>query len=156
MSTNFHLASKNELDLLVSFSQQLSIDDPSTTIAEATFDKQAVRSALDKLIANPIWGRVWFIVADKEPVGYVILTLGYSLEYHGQDAFIDELFIKASHRGQGIGNKVMLFIEHEARQLGVKALHLEVERNNRPALALYRKVGFETHNRYLMTLRIKK
>jgi len=35
--------------------------------------------------------------------------------------------------------------------LGVKALHLEVERTNTAAQAFYRKIGFKDHSRYLMT-----
>jgi ribosomal protein S18 acetylase RimI-like enzyme len=35
--------------------------------------------------------------------------------------------------------------------LGVHTLHLEVERKNVRAHHLYRKMGFEDHDRYLMT-----
>jgi ribosomal protein S18 acetylase RimI-like enzyme len=38
--------------------------------------------------------------------------------------------------------------------LGIHALHLEVERTNVAALRLYRKHGFEEHDRSLMTHRI--
>jgi len=35
-----------------------------------------------------------------EPIGYMILTLGYSLEYRGRDAFVDELFVVESRGGR--------------------------------------------------------
>ena len=48
----------------------------------------------------------------------------------------------------------MAFAETQCRAVGVRALHLEVERDNTNARALYRKVGFVDHDRYLMTKRI--
>lgn len=48
-------------------------------------------------------GRVWLIQHQSLAIGYVILTLGFSLEYGGRDAFIDEFYIQANYQGQGIG-----------------------------------------------------
>ena len=80
--------------------------------------------------------------------------IGYSIEYGGRDAFIDEVYIRAAYRGQGIGRQAMMFAETQCRALGVRALHLEVARDNTNAHALYRKVGFVDHDRYLMTKHI--
>ncbi len=154
MQPTIQLATSTDLEILLFFSRQLNEDDPAVT-GDVHFDEQAVRQALQKFLADPAWGRVWLIFDNDKPVGYVMVTLGYSLEYHGQDAFIDELFIKASHRGQGLGRTVMGFVENAARDLGANALHLEVERNNKVAHALYRSQGFKEHNRYLMTKWIK-
>ena len=94
---------------------------------------------------------MWLIKAGDEAIGYVALTLGYSLEYHGRDAFIDEIYIRESHRGKGAGARPIKFVEAACRSLEVQALHLEVERANIKARAFYHKVGFEDHDRYLLT-----
>jgi ribosomal protein S18 acetylase RimI-like enzyme len=99
---------------------------------------------------------VWLINNGDETIGYVVLTLGYSLEYHGRDAFIDEICIRESHRGKGIGAEVFKIVEATCRRLEVQALHLEVERANTRAQAFYHKVGFEDHDRYLLTKWIVK
>jgi ribosomal protein S18 acetylase RimI-like enzyme len=39
--------------------------------------------------------------------------------------------------------------------MGVAALHLEVERRHRGAIALYRKAGFSSTRRILMTRRMR-
>jgi GNAT superfamily N-acetyltransferase len=118
------------------------------------FNEQIARSALEKFIGNDVLGRLWVIHYEGEAVGYLILTLGFSFEFGGYDAFIDEVYIRESHRGRGIGKIALQAAEEECRALGVCALHLEVERENTNAHALYRKVGFVDHDRYLMTRRI--
>ena len=84
-------------------------------------------------------------------MGYVVLTLGYSLEYHGMDAFVDELYVAPNERGHGLGKRALALVETGCRKLGVRALHLEVEQNKLAAQELYRKWGFSDHRRYLMT-----
>jgi ribosomal protein S18 acetylase RimI-like enzyme len=150
MIPTIRLADQSDIEVIVSYSRQLNEDDPSFT-GEVVFDEQAVRRAVAAFLANPSLGQAWLILDDQTPIGYVIITLGYSLEYHGRDAFIDELFIEAGHRGQGIGSQVMKFVETACQELGINALHLEVERANTAAQDLYRKFGFADHDRILMT-----
>jgi ribosomal protein S18 acetylase RimI-like enzyme len=42
-------------------------------------------------------------------------------------------------------------MEEACRDHGITALHLEVERTNLRAAALYRRLGFRDHDRYLLT-----
>lgn len=109
------------------------------------------RRALRELLLHPEYGRVWLLCLDDEAVGYLALTLGYSLEYHGRDAFVDELYIEEPFRGRGLGRRAIEFAADECRRLGVGALHLEVERSNATAQAVYRRSGFVDHDRYLLT-----
>lgn len=116
-------------------------------------DRQKAEAALIELLEDQTFGYVWLIRGDTVPAGYIVLTLGYSLEYHGRDAFIDEFYLRAPFRGQGWGQIAIAHVEGQARRLGVRAVHLEVERENRAAQALYRKAGYADHDRYLMTKR---
>lgn len=115
--------------------------------------RKSARASAAGLLAHPAFGRAWFIEADGALAGYAVLVLGYSLEFGGVDAFLDELFLRERFRGAGLGKKAMAFVEAEARALGVQALHLEVERDNHPAIELYRRIGYVDHDRYLMTKR---
>ena len=83
--------------------------------------------------------------------GYLILTFGFSLEYGGRDAFIDEFFIATPHRGRGLGKAALEEVARLAPGLGVHAIHLEVADNNHGAESLYSRQGFYRHNRRLMT-----
>jgi len=98
-------------------------------------------------------GGVWFIEADGEVVGYLAICLGYSIEFGGPDAFVDELYLQTSHRGRGIGARALTLGIGEVRSLGAKALHLEVGRSNTAARRLYLGHGFEPRERYLLMSR---
>lgn len=115
------------------------------------FDEHSHRAALRQLLNDERGGRVWLIQSDDESAGYVVLTFGFSLEFKGRDAFIDELFLREQFRGRGLGQQAIDFAAEHCRAHGVRAIHLEVERSNARAQAAYRKAGFKDHDRYLLT-----
>jgi diamine N-acetyltransferase len=123
---------------------------------EYPFDDEVVRPALAKFIGNRALGRIWLIECEERAIGYVALTMSYSFEFHGRDAFVDELFLDENYRGQGVGSQALRFVEEKCREFGVNALHLEVERTNLAAQALYKKFGFKDHDRFLLTKWISK
>ncbi len=49
------------------------------------------RWAVEKLVENPAIGRLWLVMVGHDVVGYLVLTLGYSLEMGGLDAFLDDI-----------------------------------------------------------------
>lgn len=146
VEVTFRLAEASDIDLLLEFIQELYATD-----GNIPFDRNGACAALKLPLDDPSLGRVWLILSGEEPIGYVVLTLGFSLEYHGRDAFIDEVFIVESHRGRGAGTAAIQFAEAQCGALGVNALHLEVERTNVRAQQLYRRMEFVDHDRYLMT-----
>lgn len=119
------------------------------------FDDSKARDALAGLLANPELGRVWVFRDGVRPVGYLALTFGYSIEFGGRDAFIDEFFLEEEYRGRGFGKQALETAAHEAAALGVHALHLEAVRGNDRAVDLYRRSGFVDHERYLLSRVLK-
>lgn len=115
------------------------------------FVEADAREAVSGLIRDDNLGRLWSIQDRGRVIGYLAVTLGFSLEYRGRDAFIDELFVMEEARGKGLGREALEIAEDYCRGRGVKALHLEVERHREAAYKLYRQTGFEGHDRYLMT-----
>jgi ribosomal protein S18 acetylase RimI-like enzyme len=138
-------ANVDDIGLLLEFMREFY------ELDHVTLDEQAARSAVQQILSNDSFGRVWLIQVDGNPIGYIVLTLGFSLEFQGRDAFIDEIYIRAVHRGRGVGRRAIEFVEGVCCSLGVRALHLEVERENKSAQAMYRKVGFADQDSYLMT-----
>lgn len=121
--------------------------------AEAGYawDAAAAEGALKQLIEGAGLGRLWLITGEVGVVGYVAVTFGFSIEFAGRDAFVDELFVREAFRGQGWANRALEAAEAECVALGVCALHLEVEHDNDPALSLYDKRGYALRDRKLLT-----
>jgi GNAT superfamily N-acetyltransferase len=116
-----------------------------------SFDRLAASAAVSGLIRDPRRGSAWLVVAEGRAVGYFLVTFGWSLEYRGRDAFVDEIYLTPEHRGRGVGSKALAYAERAAAAAGARALHLEVERFNVAARDLYRRRGFTDRGRILLT-----
>lgn len=107
------------------------------------------------LIEENNFGRIWLIEASNETVGYIAICFGYSIEFGGRDAFVDEFFITEAARSHGLGRIALEVIKREAKKAGVQALHLEVARTNSAAKNLYSQFDFVSRERFhLMSCRL--
>ena len=122
------------------------------------FEEAAARQALLGLLREPAYGLAWVVFDNNKratgPVGYAVLCFGYSLEYHGRDAFLDELYLVESYRGQGWGKKLLEVIEDAARKHDVRSVHLEVVRTNTRANEFYLRHGYVDHEHHLMSKKV--
>jgi diamine N-acetyltransferase len=112
---------------------------------------ERIAAALRAALAGDPFVRIWLIQQAGRPVGYLTVTLGFSIEAGGRDAFIDQLFLEEAVRGRGIAIHVMRFAEAECRKLGVLCLHVEIARENDRAGAAYQRLGFQDRQRCLMS-----
>ena len=117
----------------------------------AAFDPGRARRATEALLAEPEFGGVWTIGMDGTPAGYLVLLLGYSLEFGGRFGLLDELYVAEGCRGSGIGAEALAFAGEQCRARGWQALRLEVSQENQRAISFYRRSGFQMHDRFLMT-----
>lgn len=85
----------------------------------------------------------WLVVENDIVCGYCVLCFSYSVEFGGNTAFLDDLYIKPEHRAHGIGSQTLKALEKIARDDGCCALLLEVE-DDKP-----RALGFHTDNHYV-------
>lgn len=115
------------------------------------YDETVLRRALQALWAEPLHGGAWLARVHENAVGYGILCCGFSLEYGGRDAFVDELYVRPDWRGMGIGNRLLDAMVSRCREAGIAALHLEVDHDNPGGKRLYARRGFVDHQRHLMT-----
>lgn len=136
----FRLAVESDVDVLLEFMRAYYAFDGHG------FDHEKARVALTALLRDAQFGRAWLILDGVAPVGYVVLCFGYSLEWLGRDAFVDEFYLREEYRGRGWGRATMTFVENAARAAGIRTLHLEVVRKNAKALELYRRLGFREHH----------
>lgn len=119
------------------------------------FQRERVQAALETLLRDSSLGLVWIVRSQANDVGYVILTFGFDLEFGGSTATITELYILPAYRRSGFGARAMERLEGLCRELGVRCLELQVERDNLQAQAFYRKLGFAAHNRIPLTKELR-
>ena len=145
MPVRFSIAGPEEEETVLSLMREFY------EIEHLAFTEEAARSALRQLLERHDHGMVALMHAGEELAGYLVLTFGFSLEFHGRDALVDELYVREAHRGHGAGTLSLAFVEELCRAEGIRALHLEVDRGNEPARRLYHRAGYADHDRYLLT-----
>lgn len=115
----------------------------------------AREKALAELVGNETLGQVWLLRKDGAVIGYAAICYGFSIEFGGRDAFLDELFIAEPWRGRGLGAEALATLKRWLVDAGLVALHLEVDRDNARAKAAYVRARFEDRERYhLMSCRL--
>jgi GNAT superfamily N-acetyltransferase len=99
-------------------------------------------AAFTGLLADERLGHIWIIQSNSKDVGYVVVTLCYSMTFGGIAAVVDDFFIQPPFRGAGLGKATMEEVRNFCASRGVRAIHVETGRDNAPALAVYRRAGF--------------
>jgi len=94
-------------------------------------------------------GCAYLIGPPRAPIGYIVITFGWSVEFGGLDAIIDELYIRPGVRGRGIASEALIALPRALAGGGLRAIHLEVDKTNAKALKLYQRAGFATRDNYL-------
>ena len=66
--------------------------------------------------------------------------------FKGDDAHVHRLVVKESHRGQGIGTRLIREVAEFAERLSIARLTLKVARDNSRAIEFYHRLGFSQIN----------
>lgn len=92
-----------------------------------------------------------FVAEDGEVVGFL------SVEVHNEPEryiYLDDFSVTETYRNKGIGSELIHTAESCAREKGIPAVLLHVEKTNHSALRLYDRCGFSIYrddgHRYLM------
>ncbi len=145
MKTKLHMAKPDDLQKLLGMVASFHAE---TGIVQ---DDEARRAAVLPLLEGNPLGVVYIIGPRNAPVGYIAISFGWAIELGGIDGFIDEFWIRPAVRNKGMGGEALAALMPALRDAGVKALHLEADRNS-PVSALYGRLGFQPRERYcLMT-----
>jgi ribosomal protein S18 acetylase RimI-like enzyme len=147
MNLQFEPAGQADADALLHMARAFHLEDGHTLDA-------AGEMAVLQIAKGEPFARAWIAWLAGEAIGYVVVTLGYSIEYGGRDGFIDDLYLVPAVRGRGYGRQLLRFALSQAAALGIRTLHLEVETANENATRLYRSSGFAPTGRTLMRCRL--
>ncbi|MGR3759107.1 GNAT family N-acetyltransferase [Roseobacteraceae bacterium NS-SX3] len=147
MSAALHLAKPEHLDkllpLVAAFHAEQGI---------ASSEEQRLNAVAPLLEGIP-YGAVYLIGPTRAPIGYIVVTFSWAVEFGGMDGFVDELYIRPAVRGRGIATEVLTELPKTLAGAGIAALHLEVDRENETAQRLYARCRFESRERYMLMTR---
>jgi GNAT superfamily N-acetyltransferase len=115
---------------------------------EITRSRDDLYAVAQTVIAD---GRHGFILVarapDGSPIGVAYASSVLSLEHGGHGGWIEELYVLPQWRGQGIGSDLIAKVVACAKELGWRALDLEVEASHQRAISLYARHQFRPHSR---------
>lgn len=120
------------------------------TEAGITLAAEKRRTGLQPLLDGVPHGAAYLIGPPRAPIGYLVVTFGWSLEFGGLDGFIDEIYVRPGVRGRGIASETLQALPRALAGAGLKALHLEVERGAPDTQRLYQKAGFQPRDNYML------
>lgn len=95
---------------------------------------------------------IWWVTSEKAGVGTVgCLWLGNAIDQQRGDrhSYILMLYVAPDHRRQGIATALMHHAQNWATARGDRQIGLQVFADNPGAIALYRKLGYQTHSLWL-------
>ncbi len=144
MSAALRLARPEDLDRLMALVAAFHSEEGISQ------DDDQRRNAIAPLLEGIPHGCVYLIGPGRAPLGYIILTFGWSVEFGGMDAFVDEIYVRPAVRGRGIATEVLHDLPKALAGAGLTALHLEVDRTNEAAQKLYLRSGFRLRDRYAL------
>lgn len=145
MTLSLQALQKDDLEKLLPMARRFYADDGHAWVEEIQM------RGLTMICQGDPHGRGYFITLDGQPIGYVVFAFGFSIEVGGYDCFLDEFFIEAPWRGQGLGRQALALLETEVKNLGGRRLCLEAERANSRAQQLYATSGYDQHDRQLLS-----
>ena len=112
--------------------------------AEASFTlgAGAAARAFEALLAAPASGAIWIAELGGEPLGHLVLTVAFSMEFGGLRGFIDDLYVRPAARNRGTGAALLEAARQGAIARGLRALCVETGLADHPARSLYARAGY--------------
>jgi diamine N-acetyltransferase len=136
MSLNIRRARPGEAGLVLSFVRELAEYEKLSHEVEAT----------EAMIADALFGhdpRLFCAIAewDGEPVGFAVWFLNFSTFSGRYGIYLEDLYVRPSHRGQGLGKALLVYLAKQCVDNGWSRLQWSVLDWNAPSIAFYRSLG---------------
>lgn len=107
-----------------------------------SISREQMAQTFDYVINDSSYVKGFIFEHEEKVAGYGLVFLYYSNEVGGLCGFLDEIYVSPDFRGYGLGSN---YLNQIAFVLGenIRALRLEVCRNNKRAIKLYEQSGFQ-------------
>jgi GNAT superfamily N-acetyltransferase len=102
-----------------------------------TTGQGALSAALMPLLEGSPHGAAYLVGPPRAPIGYVLLSFGWSVAAGGLVGRIETLHVRRAVRGRGIGAEVLVSLPRALAGAGLKSLEVAVAREDARARALF-------------------
>jgi ribosomal protein S18 acetylase RimI-like enzyme len=93
---------------------------------------------------------------EDKVVGFATAQVFKSFCYESSQGEITEMFVEEVHRNNGIGSKLIEFLEDAMNKRGVKSVKILTGNDNQNALKAYKKAGYALENELMLSKRLKQ
>jgi ribosomal protein S18 acetylase RimI-like enzyme len=118
--------------LIADFRDFLEGDSPSNA---------QIESVVSELIGDP--ATEYLLIGEPEQ-GFAQIRYRLSVWESGEDAWLEDVFVREQARGSGFGRTLVAAAVERAKSRGCGRIQLETNRNNEAAVRLYESFGFES------------
>ncbi|MCG2628728.1 GNAT family N-acetyltransferase [Bradyrhizobium sp. WYCCWR 13023] len=136
MSLNIRRARSDEAGLVLDFVRELAAYEKLSHEVEAT----------EADIADALFGhdpRLFCAIAEwnGEAVGFAVWFLNFSTFSGRHGVYLEDLYVRPSHRGKGLGKALLIYLARECVDNGWSRLQWAVLDWNAPSIAFYKSLG---------------
>ncbi|UVO38755.1 GNAT family N-acetyltransferase [Bradyrhizobium arachidis] len=136
MALNIHRARPGQAGLVLDFVRELAAYEELSHEVEAT----------EADIAEALFGgdpRLFCAIAEwnGEPVGFAVWFLNFSTFSGRHGIYLEDLYVRPSHRGKGLGKALLVYLAKECVDNGWSRLQWAVLDWNATSIAFYKSLG---------------
>ena len=100
-------------------------------------------AAIRDLCSYASLGRAWLLTDGRgRDVGYALAYWRHSIDHGGRVAVLDDLWVEPGLRGRGLGTRLLRAAMAGMAEAGARAVVVEADPADAPAIAFYRRLGF--------------
>jgi GNAT superfamily N-acetyltransferase len=109
-------------------------------------DREKQSRGLRAILDDPGVGRLFVLRVSGKVAGMANALITVSTAEGGKVLLLEDVIVSSAHRGNGLGRRLVEHVLGWARGQGMTRVTLLADRDNHPALDVYRKLGFEPSN----------
>jgi GNAT superfamily N-acetyltransferase len=106
-------------------------------------DREKQLAGLKLILDHPGMGRLFVLRVEGEVAGMANALITVSTAEGGRVLLLEDVIVKSTHRGAGMGRKLVEHVLAWAKAEGMSRVTLLADRDNASALAFHERMGFK-------------
>jgi ribosomal protein S18 acetylase RimI-like enzyme len=116
-------------------------------------DADQRRIGLQHALADSPHAAVYLIGPVRAPVGYVLLSFGWSLERVGHHCTVDQIYVRSGVRSRGIASEVLSKLTAMLKSTGIKTVYIQYSEDDAKSKRLFQRAHFKDGRQFTLMQR---